>query len=929
MRNLLVALAAWGALSAGFPSGVLAEGQATLQVDYLRDVKPVLKAKCFACHGALKQEGGLRLDTAVLARKGGDSGPAVEPHHAATSLVLTRVKAMDPAERMPLDAPPLSPEQIAVLEAWVEQGAAAPLEEQPERDPREHWAFRPPVRPRIPSINHVPSGSASGELASSGRALRPGSRFSDDNPIDAFLGAALQAHGLTPHPTAAKATVLRRVYLDLIGLPPTPEELAAFMADDAPEAYERVVDRLLASPQYGERWGRHWMDIWRYSDWYGRRAVPDVWNSAPQIWRWRDWIVRSLNEDKGYDRMIQEMLAGDEIAPDDPQASLATGYLVRNWYALNPNDWMRANVEHTAKAFLGLTFNCAHCHDHKYDPISQDDYFRFRAFFEPIGIRQDRAPGEADPGPFQEYEYSALRKIQRLGAVRIFDKNPSAPTWFYTGGDERNRLSERGSIAPGVPAALGGESIRIEPIALPPRAWYPGLQPEIQQTVVDERRAALADSEAKLTAARAAGSHELKVKAAEADRTAREAELASVHARIAADRARYEEAPGDAEQLARDASRAERAAALQAAEAAVLAKELLLSAAKAKPEGDATHAPEIDAAGKQLAEARAARDKAQAALAEMQQAAYRPLSATYPHTSTGRRRALARWIASPHNPLTARVAVNHLWMRHFHAPLVATVFDFGRNGAAPTHPELMDWLAVEFMESGWSMKHLHRLMVTSDAYRRSSQIAGSGMRIAQSPKSSDPQSVDPENRLLWRMNTGRMEAEVLRDSLLYCAGRLDLHLGGQELENEQALTTRRRSLYYSCHPEGNGKSELGALFDAPDAGECYRRTRSIVPQQALALTNSQLANEVSGAVAQGVWNSLAEDGRAQPQAFVAAAFHRVLSRDPTDAETHACCEFLVQQARSAAKVDSVRAEVRARESLVRGLLNHNDMITIR
>jgi hypothetical protein len=478
--NAVLTFGIWLALAAVWAT-VRGEDQTARPIDYLRDVKPLLRAKCFACHGALKQESGLRLDTADLAKKGGDSGPAIEPGNAAASLLIERVCESDESLRMPAEAPPLSPMQIAILQSWIDQGAAAPEDEQPERDPRDHWAFRPPVRPAVPSFRNP--------------AIR--------NPIDAFLAAEHQRQGITPSAEATKSALLRRVYLDLIGLPPAPEELAAFLADESPEAYERVVDRLLDSPQYGERWGRHWMDVWRYADWYGRRKVPDVWNSAPQIWRWRDWIVRSLNEDKGYDRMLAEMLAGDEIAPDDPQASLATGYLIRNWYALNPNDWMRSTVEHTGKAFLGLTFNCAHCHDHKYDPIAQDDYFRLRAFFEPIGIRQDRAPGEADPGPFQEYDYSVLRKIQRLGAVRIFDKNPEAPTWFYTGGDERNRAAERGSISPGVPAVLGGE-VRIEPVKLPPRAWYPGLQPEIQETIRAERIAALSQSEADLLAARSA-----------------------------------------------------------------------------------------------------------------------------------------------------------------------------------------------------------------------------------------------------------------------------------------------------------------------------------------------------------------------------------------------------------------------------------------
>ncbi len=233
------------------------------------------------------------------------------------------------------------------------------------------------------------------------------------------------------------------------------------------------------------------MDVWRYSDWYGRRHVPDVWNSAPQLWRWRDWIVSSLNEDHGYDRMIHEMLAGDEIAPWDDEAGYATGYLIRNWYALNPNDWMRSIVEHTGKSFLGLTFNCAHCHDHKYDPIAHEDYFRFRAFFEPIGIRQDRVPGEADPGPFQEYNYSTLRKIQRLGAVRIYDKSPAASTWFYTGGDERNRVKESRLHS----AGRSGLSCRIVSGSKTRRSSAHRLEsrfaPGIGETLRSENKAAL------------------------------------------------------------------------------------------------------------------------------------------------------------------------------------------------------------------------------------------------------------------------------------------------------------------------------------------------------------------------------------------------------------------------------------------------------
>ena len=874
-------------------------------VDYSRDIKPILKERCFACHGALKQKAGLRLDTGAMLRRGGDGGPAVVAGKVAGSLLVERITSQDDAQRMPAEGKPLTAEQIARIKTCIEQGASSPENEQPEQDPREHWAFKKPVRPAMPEISNLKSEISNG--------------------IDSFVLAKLDEHGLTPRSPAEKHVLLRRVYLDLIGLPPTRDELQAFLADESPSAYEAVVDRLLRDPRHGERWGRHWMDIWRYSDWYGRRHVPDVWNSAPQIWRWRDWIVRSLNADHGYDRMIREMLAADEVCPEDDEAAVATGYLIRNWYALNPNDSMRSTVEHTGKAFLGLTFNCAHCHDHKYDPISQDDYFRLRAFFEPISIRQDRVAGEADPGPFEEYSYGKLRKIQRLGLVRIFDKAPDAPTWFYTGGDERNRVKERGSIPPGVPAFLNESSPKIEPIALPMRAWNPGLRPAIQATAIADAHAGISSAETELvTAAQATDTRSARLAAAAARLLATRAELVSVEARIAADRAKHGETSGvDVSALARTASRLERDAALRKAEADVLANERALAIAEAKPMTDTNRAKEIDAANKLLATARPALDKARAATVDLNSEAYSAFSPTYPKTSTGRRRALADWIASTQNPLTARVAVNHIWSRHFHSPLVSSVYDFGRNGARPTHPELLDWLAVELMESGWSMKHLHRLIVTSAAYQRVSSV-GATESVPRPSGSGQPESshgplpdgrstavtLDPENKLLWRMNPGRMEAEVVRDSLLYTAGKLDPKIGGQELENSEALTTFRRSLYYSVFPEQGGKSALGELFDAPDALECYRRTRSIIPQQALALTNSDLVHQLSTALA-------ADSTETDDKQFVIVCFERILTRTPSARELEICLEALTKSATA------------PRASLVRALLNHNDFVTIR
>ncbi len=308
------------------------------------------------------------------------------------------------------------------------------------------------------------------------------------NPVDALIANRLQELELKALPPAPRHVQLRRLYLDVIGLPPTPEQLQAFLDDDSPNSWEKVVDELLASTHYGERWGRHWMDVWRYSDWDGYGA--EVRESKPHIWRWRDWIIESLNNDKPYDQMILEMLAADEIAPDDPQALRATGYLVRNWYVFNRNTWIDNTIEHTGKAFMGVTFNCARCHDHMYDPISQAEYYQLRAFFEPHDVRTDRLPGQSD--------------VTKDGLVRVFDANLGAQTQLFVRGDEKNPLKDR-IIEPRVPAALnptGSGSLNIQPVDLPATAYYPGLKSFIIDEELARTDAALQTASSALTSAR-------------------------------------------------------------------------------------------------------------------------------------------------------------------------------------------------------------------------------------------------------------------------------------------------------------------------------------------------------------------------------------------------------------------------------------------
>jgi Protein of unknown function (DUF1553)/Protein of unknown function (DUF1549)/Planctomycete cytochrome C len=697
----------------------------TVHSEYFKDVKPLLAERCYSCHSSSRSRGGLRLDTVAFMRKGGHTGPAVVPGNSRKSLLLAAVESAAGSPRMPPTGKPLERSQIELLRTWINDGAGGSYGEDSQNPARNHWAYQPLKRPPLPTVSR-PEWVA--------------------NPIDAFIAAGHDRMGLTPSPPARKETLLRRVYLDLIGLPPTAEEVQAFLADPSDRAYEKIVDALLESPRHAERWARHWMDIWRYSDPDGRKLLKDTYWSHELIWRWRDWIIRSLQEDKGYDRMIQEMLAGDELAPDDPVALAATGFLARNLFKLSRNVWLSNTVEHTGKAFLGLTLNCARCHDHKTDPISQQEYYRFRALFEPHDIRTDQYPLEPGGKP--------------IGLARAFDADPTRPTYVFRRGDETNP-DQSISITPGVPEFLGGP-LRIEPVRVP-------------------------------------GS-----------------------------------------------------------------------------------------------------------------------------TSTGRRLALARWICDPRNPLTARVAVNHIWARHFGTGLVDTPSDFGMRCKPPLHLALLDYLAVELQTSNWSMKKLHRLIVTSNLYRMQSMDSG-----------SQSHSLDPENQYLWRMSSRRMEAEVLRDSLLSLAGNLDLSMGGPPLEYPEAEQAsrrhhERRSLYYRYSRDD--KMGFLEVFDPASVDECYRRDVSIVPQQALALVNSGF-----------VWNQARQIARRlstmNDADFVSAAFTCILCRPPTGQEQETCERFLSKQRQLLADPGRLtpfpgpdpagRPSPDARDSLIHVLLNHNDFVTIR
>ena len=1028
------------------------------------EVKALLAAKCYSCHGALKQKAKLRLDTRELMLK----GEVIIPGKAAESLLIERVEDRS-EDRMPPpeDGAPLKSDEIALLRRWIDDGAKAPANEPLPKAPREHWAFRKP--------NRVPLPGNTG------------------NPIDALLEKRRATLGLKTQSPAERTILIRRLYLDLIGLPPTREQL------DDTRSWESIVDELLGSPQHGERWARHWMDVWRYTDWYG--LGKQLRNSQKHIWRWRDWIVESLNADKGFDRMIEEMLAADELAPDDPDALRATGFLARNYYLFNRTTWLDSTIEHTAKAFVGLTMNCAKCHDHKYDPITQEDYYRFRAIFEPHQVRLDPVPGETD--------------FEKDGLPRVFDDHLDAPTHLHLRGNPKDPDKSR-LIAPGVPAILASFAPPIKPVKLPPYAYAPASRDYVMEdrlsdfrTEVEKAKKELAETQKKAAAAPKKETQPKKEKKPEPEQpdfvvkddftkhnperweivgegwkfkdgaahqttATRDAERLILHPElprdfemtcsyqhtggatyksvtfrfdVSSDRkyANYvytsahapqpklhvaytrggkntypnegrvaqpieigkpyvlrlavrdrlvnvwlnekfqvayllpDRKPGGKFELSgfdatvafddisirslplkleltdakNKAPELKPINSLEAAEAKLAATEAKLRSLQAvyaaeKARGDETaykrasqraallEAEATKAAGEyELRAFSADADKVKAAQAKIAKAekkltetkegksSYAPprvsrkaletpahkepqYSATYPETSTGRRLALARWITSPKNPLTARVIVNHVWLRHFGEPLVETVDDFGLRTKPPTQQPLLDHLAADFMQNSWSFRHLHRLIVTSKTYQLRSATAGAD------PKT---QAADPNNQFYWRMNARRMEAQVVRDSLLHLAGVLDLSQGGPSLDPGDSV--RRRSLYFKHSRDQQDK--FLKTFDDADHLQCYRRPESVAPQQALALSNGKIPIEMAGKIA----------GLVKSEDFVGGVFELLLGRKPDDAERRECETALTDLQTAAGKAKKPNPAQRARRGLVHALLNHNDFVSIR
>lgn len=798
-------------------------------VDFAKQIQPIFEKNCVSCHGVAKKKAGLRLDLGKRILMGSPGGPVVVVKKSAESKLVHKLRGNGEGDRMPPDGE-LTEDEIQLIARWIDEGAIVPANE--KETVVKHWAFE------LPQSQSVPVGV---------------------HPIDHFLELERTKKGVTAAPQADKATLLRRLFLDLTGLPPTPDQVKAFRADKSPKAYEKWVNTLLDSPQYGERWGRHFLDLWRYSDWYGFGA--ELRNSQKHIWNWRDWVVESLNENKPYDRMIREMLAGDELEPANPATVRATGYLARSYYKFNRNVWLDDIVEHTGKAFLGVTLNCCRCHDHMYDPLSQEEYFRFRAIFEPHQVRLDPVPGEPDP--------------EKRGIARVYDADAKAVTYLFERGDDKRPVKDK-PLSPGVPRAISSRPFVPSDVTLAPELAHPTLLESIQKDLIERAEKQVDQAKGKY-----------RVRAATMN-------LQAVKAKLTADRARFAIPPAkSAPELIRHAVILQREGAALNAEADLAEAEDALKAleSNAKKEAKAVDAQQkkIDDLKKKVETARKA--------CETPPADYTALLPSYPDRSTGRRLALANWIASYDNPLTSRVLVNHVWLRHFGQPLVATVFDFGMNGRPPSHPALLDHLAVTFMQSNWDLKKLHRLMVTSRAYQMQSSMAGAA--------ADENRMKDQDNLLHWKMTPRPLEAEAIRDSLLSVSKLLDPAQGGPELDFNDDAPKLRRSLYYRHAPEK--MMPFLSAFDAAGPTECYRRANTVVPQQAMALVNSRLSARAAEAVAIDLKEPSSER-------FITKSFILLLSREPSPAESDLCKEYL---------------QTNTRASLVQALFNHADFTTIR
>ena len=722
---------------------VAVKAAGTTPVSFHEDLEPFLKANCASCHSADKHTSGFVVESVAALFAGGQKHgkKVIVPGDANGSAIISYLRGKI-SPRMPLGAPAADAAQIAKMEAWINQGAKIDAV-------KLGWPYTPPVAYAVPKVKNSAWVK---------------------NPIDAFVLAKLEAKGLRPALPATKIALLRRVYADLIGENPTPDEADAFLNDKSPAAYPKLIDRLLSDPRYGERWARHWLDLVRYADSEGFEHD----ESRPRAWRFRDYVIRAFNSDKPYDRFLKEQLAGDELYPNDADAQTATGYArLAPWDGLSTDheqrwqDFLNDVTDTTGSVMLGLTVGCARCHNHKYDKITQADYYRTQAFFTNI-------------------------------------------KW----------------VEPGLPEN---------------RQELPGVQAKYAQFT------------AKITELR-------KQAAAQTD-------LAKKNL-IEAQLREFEEGMGpyrpQADAITDKGAKAD--------------KSFLLK------RGD-LHTPGQEVFPGFVASLAGGQD------------APAPLTSPTDGKTTGRRAALANWIANSQNPMTARVMVNRIWQHHFGRGIVGTPSDFGINGDKASHKELLDWLALQFMQNGWSMKKMHRLMLLSNTYQMATDNNAEAIKI------------DPQNHLLWRMNRIRLEGEALRDSILTVSARLNPEMGGPGIYphlSEEVLSTgsthkwgnstddqqRRRTIY--VFQRRSLALPIVEAFDGPDTvNTCPRRSTTTIAPQALALFNGEFTRTEARYFAERVVKEAGNDADKQ----IERAYKIALIRKPTAAQKALALQFLQSQTR--------------------------------
>ncbi|MCO6454123.1 MAG: PSD1 domain-containing protein [Pirellulaceae bacterium] len=794
-----------------------------------RDVRPILKTWCLDCHGAAEQlEGGLDLRLRRFLVRGGDSGPAVVPGKTDDSYLLERVRSgeMPPGEKK------LPAASLAVLEQWIEAGAPTARAE-PEtlaagvaitEEERAFWSFQPIRRPAVP-------------------AVEPAAQV--HSPIDAFLLQRMAPSGLSFSPEADRRTLIRRASLDLLGLPPSKADVERFLADESPEAYEALIDRLLQSPHYGERWARHWLDVAGYADSEGyTNADAD----RPWAWQYRDYVIRALNADKPFDQFLIEQLAGDELVPP-PQGDLtaeqierltATGFLrmAADGTGSGASDDAARNqtIADTLKivstSLLGLSVGCAQCHDHRYDPIPHRDYYQLRAVFEPaLNWKQWRTPQQRLVSLYTAADRQRAAEVEAEANAIAAEKNEK----------------QRQYLADALTAELAkfDESLRG---AL--RAAYeaPADQRTDEQQALLKMHPSVNISAGTLYQYNQQAADELK-KYDERIAEVRRKKPAEQFLRV------LNEVPGQVPET-RIFHRGELNQPLEVVGPAALS----ITA----PPGERW---EIAAKADEL-------------------------------PTTGRRLAYARWLTSGRHPLVARVLVNRVWLHHFGRGIVGTPSDFGVLGQRPTHPELLDWLAAEFMEQGWSLKKLHKRIMTSTAYRQSA--------------AADPGklALDPDNSLYWKWPVQRLDAEVVRDGILAASGALSDRMFGppvavQPDDAGQVVVPgedTRRSIYIQV----KRTQPLAVLqsFDAPVMEtNCERRASSTVATQALMLMNSEFMLQQARRMAQRVEREGAASTAAADEhaGLLDRAWQLAFCREIGESERRAAEEFLARQ------VEQIRA----------------------